>query len=133
MKKGYKANIEHLTQENIHFRKVLYTSEHLQLVLMTLKPGEEIGLETHQENDQFFRFESGKGKVFINETEYDVTDGDVVVIPVGSKHNIVNISDTENLKMYTIYTPPHHKDQIERVTKQEAEERGEDFDGVTTE
>lgn len=133
MKKGYKENIEHLSQENTQFRNVLYTGEHLQLVLMSLKPGEEIGFETHQKSDQFFRFESGKGKVVINETEYEVTDGDAVIVPVGSKHNIINTSDTENLKMYTIYTPPHHKDQIQRSTRQSAEESAEDFDGVTTE
>lgn len=133
MKKGYKENIENLTQENNYFRKVLYTGGSLQLVLMSLRPLEEIGLETHHENDQFFRFESGNGKVIINDSEYKVSDGDVVVIPAGSQHNIINISEGEDLKMYTIYTPPHHKDKIERVTKEEAQQNEEDFDGLTTE
>lgn len=133
MKKGYKENIENLTQENNYFRKVLYTGHSLQLVLMSLKPLEEIGLETHHKNDQFFRFESGNGKVIINDSEYKVSDGDVVVIPAGSQHNIINTSEGEDLKMYTIYTPPHHKDKIERVTKEEAQQNEEDFDGLTTE
>jgi mannose-6-phosphate isomerase-like protein (cupin superfamily) len=133
MKKGYKENIEKLTIENNNFRKVLYTGEHLQLVLMSLKPGEEIGLEIHSENDQFFRFEAGQGKVLINETEYIVGDGDAVIVPSGAKHNVINISETEDLKMYTIYTPAHHKDGIVRLTKQEAESNEAEFDGVTTE
>jgi len=133
MKKGYKENIETLTVENNNFRKVLYTGEHLQLVLMSLKPGEEIGLETHTENDQFFRFEKGQGKVLINETEYMVGDGDTVIVPSGAQHNVINISETEDLKMYTIYAPAHHKDGIIRTTKQEAESNEAEFDGVTTE
>ncbi len=133
MKKGYKENIEILTVENNNFRKVLYTGEHLQLVLMSLKPGEEIGLETHTENDQFFRFEKGQGKVLINETEYSVGDGDTVIVPSGAQHNVINISEVEDLKMYTIYTPAHHKDGIVRATKQEAEANEAEFDGVTTE
>jgi mannose-6-phosphate isomerase-like protein (cupin superfamily) len=133
MKKGYKENIENLTRENNYFRKVLYTGQNLQLVLMSLKPLEEIGFETHYDNDQFFRFESGNGKVIINYSEYEVGDGDVVIIPAGSQHNIINTSEGQDLKMYTIYTPPHHKDKIERVTKKEAEQNEEDFDGVTTE
>jgi len=133
MKKGYKENIETLTIENNNFRKVLYTGEHMQLVLMSLKTGEEIGLETHTENDQFFRFEKGQGKVLINETEYIVGDGDTVIVPSGAEHNVINISETEDLKMYTIYTPAHHKDGIVRATKQEAESNEAEFDGVTTE
>lgn len=133
MKKGYKSNIEALTIENKNFRKVLYTGEHLQLVLMSLKPGEEIGLEIHTENDQFFRFEAGQGKVLINDTEYAVSNGDVVIVPTGAKHNVINISTTEDLKIYTLYAPAHHKDGIVRATKQEAESNGADFDGVTSE
>ena len=83
MKKGYKENIEQLTVENTHFRKVLYTGQHMQLVLMSLKPGEDIGEEIHHENDQFFRFDAGNGKVLIDETEYEVTDGDAVMVPAG--------------------------------------------------
>lgn len=133
MKKGYKDNIEKLTLSNNDFRKVLYTGSHMQLVLMSLKPLEDIGLETHDENDQFFRFEKGEGKVIVNDTEYTVTDGDSVIIPSGAKHNIINMSDKEDLKMYTIYSPAHHKDGIVRNTKEEAESKGEDFDGITTE
>jgi len=133
MKKGYKDNIEKLTLENNDFRKVLYTGSHMQLVLMSLKPLEDIGLEIHEENDQFFRFEKGEGKFIINDTEYLVTDGDSVVIPAGAKHNIINMSDKEDLKMYTIYAPAHHKDGIIRKTKEEAEKNQEDFDGITTE
>ncbi len=133
MKKGYKENIEQLTIENTNFRKVLYTAQHIQLVLMSLKPGEDIGTEVHTENDQFFRFEAGEGKVIVGETEYSVVDGDVVIVPAGTEHNIINISTTEDLKLYTIYAPSHHKDGIVRATKQEALENEADFDGVTTE
>lgn len=133
MKKGYKDNIEKLTLENNNFRKVLYTGSHMQLVLMSLKPLEDIGLETHNENDQFFRFEKGEGKVIVNDIEYLVTDGDTVIVPMGAKHNIINMSDKEDLKMYTIYSPAHHKDGIIRNTKEEAMQNEEEFDGITTE
>lgn len=133
MKKGYKADIEKDTKENSNFRKVLYTGAHSQLVLMSLKPGEEIGLEIHEDNDQFFRFESGEGKVIINETEYAVGDGVAIVVPAGAKHNVINTSDSEDLKLYTIYSPAHHKDGIVRETKAEAMAQEADFDGVTTE
>lgn len=132
MKKGYKDNIEKLTQENENFRKVLYTGEESQLVLMSLLPGEDIGQEVHPDNDQFFRFEAGKGKVIINETEYEVSDGDAVVVPKGAEHNVINTGD-ERLKLYTIYSPAHHKDGVVRKTKAEAEIDSPDFDGVTTE
>ena len=131
MKKGYKDNIESLTVENSNFRKVLYTGEHCQLVLMSLLPQEEIGMEVHTDNDQFFRFEGGSGKVIINETEYEVKDGDAVIVPSGANHNV--IAGTSGLKLYTIYSPAHHKDGIVRATKKEAEEDGPEFDGVTTE
>jgi mannose-6-phosphate isomerase-like protein (cupin superfamily) len=133
MKKGYKENIEKLTLENNFFRKVLYTSDHMQLVLMSLKPLEEIGMEMHQDNDQFFRFEQGQGRVVVNDTEYLVENGDVVIIPAGSQHNIINISEKEELKMYTIYAPAHHQDGIVHETKKEAETSKEKFEGVTTE
>ena len=133
MKKGYKDNIEKLTLENSNFRKVLYTAANCQLVLMSLEPGQEIGSEVHGENDQFFRFESGVGRVIINETEYEVSDGDAVIVPVGARHNVINTSDTKPLKLYTIYTPPHHKDGIVRAAKAQAEADGPEFDGVTTE
>ena len=133
MKKGYKDNIEKLTTENSNFRKVLYSGEHMQLVLMSLVPNEEIGSEVHDENDQFFRFEAGKGKVVINDTEYEVGDGDTAIVPAGAEHNVINTSDSEDLKLYTIYAPAHHKDGIVRATKEEAEANEADFDGTTTE
>jgi mannose-6-phosphate isomerase-like protein (cupin superfamily) len=131
MKKGFKSNIETDTTENTNFRKVLYTGEHSQLVLMTLQPGEEIGLEVHEDTDQFFRFEAGVGKVIVNETTHEVVDGDAVIVPAGSQHNVINTSQTDTLHMYTIYSPAHHKDQTLHVTK--ADEKEEDFDGITTE
>jgi len=131
--KGFFTNIEKDTIENTNFRKVLYSSRYSQLVLMSLKPGEDIGLETHTDNDQFFRFESGEGKCIIDDNEYMLSDGVAIVVPAGSKHNITNTSTTSDLKMYTIYSPAHHKDAIVRATKQEAEANEADFDGVTTE
>ena len=133
MKKGYSGNIEQLTLANENFREVLYTGEHLQLVLMSLKPGEEIGLETHSGIDQFFRFEGGEGKVIINESTYAVSDGDSIIVPSGSQHNIINVSDTEELKLYTIYTPPHHQDGMVRATRAEAIADDPEFEGTTTE
>jgi mannose-6-phosphate isomerase-like protein (cupin superfamily) len=133
MKKGYHANIEKLTLENEDFRQVLYTAKNQQLVLMSLKPMEEIGWETHPDNDQFFRFEKVQGKVAINQTEYIVKDGDVVIVPAGSEHNVTNTSLDHPLKLYTLYTPPHHKDGIIRPTKEEATIDAPEFDGQTTE
>lgn len=130
--KGFKGNIEAKTLENTDFRRVVYTSKHSQLVLMCLLPGEEIGMETHGENDQFFRFESGKGLCIIDGNEYEVKDGDAVIIPTGAHHNIINISQTEPLRLYTIYSPAHHKDGIVKATKKDAEHE-EPFDGQTTE
>jgi len=131
--KGYHDNIEKLTLDNNDFRHVLYTGKHSQLVLMALKPNEEIGMEVHGENDQFFRFESGEGKVVIDGNEYAVGDGDAVVVPMGAEHNVMNTSTTEPLKLYTIYSPAHHKDGVVRATRQEAVDNEAEFDGVTTE
>ncbi len=131
--KGFKTNIENETLNNENFRKVLYTGKHAQLVLMSIAPGSEIGLETHNENDQFLRFEGGKGHVIIDDAKYEVEDGDCVIVPAGAKHNVMNASDSESLKLYTLYSPPHHKDGIVRSTKEEAEANEEDFDGKTTE
>jgi mannose-6-phosphate isomerase-like protein (cupin superfamily) len=131
--KGFNANIENEAKENTYFRRVLYTSLHLQVVLMSLKPGEEIGEEIHNANDQFFRFESGNGICVINETEYMIKDGDAIVVPAGAKHNVINTNAKSKLKMYTIYSPPHHKDGIVRATKKDAEDYPEKFDGETTE
>lgn len=132
MKKGYKDNIETLTKENTNFRKVLYTGEQSQLVLMSLLPGEDIGSEVHPDNDQFFRFEAGNGKVIINDTEYEVSDGDAVMVPKGATHNVIN-TGTNGLKLYTIYMPAHHKDGIVRETKADASSNEAEFDGQTTE
>ena len=131
--KGFVSNIEKNTLENENFRKVVYTSKHSQLVLMSLKPKEEIGMEAHNENDQFFRIEKGKGKCIIDGNEYDISDGSAIVVPVGSRHNVINTSETEDLKLYTIYSPAHHKDGVVRKTKEEAEADGPEFDGTTTE
>lgn len=131
--KGFTANIEKATLENENFRKVLYTAKHCQLVLMNLKPNEEIGMEIHPDNDQFFRFEKGQGKCIIDGNEYPVEDGIAVIIPAGSNHNIINTSATEPLKMYTIYSPAHHKDGTIHKTKTDAQSSTEEFDGITTE
>lgn len=131
--KGFTTNIETATITNTNFRKVLYTGKHSQLVLMSLRPNEEIGLETHPGSDQFFRFEIGQGKCIIDGNEYSVKDGDVVIVPAGAKHNVINVSSSRELKLYTLYSPAHHKDGIVRVTKAQAEQNAAEFDGVTTE
>ncbi len=131
--KGFNANIEKETLENNNFRKVLYTAQHSQLVLMSLLPKEEIGMETHKDTDQFFRFEKGQGKCIIDGYDYSVSDGSSIIVPAGAKHNIINTSDSESLKLYTIYSPAHHRDGIIRSTKQDAENNEEEFDGKTTE
>ena len=122
---GYFAKIEEQTVNNTFFRKVLFTGPQSQLVLMALKPLEDIGMEVHHENDQFFRFEEGEGKVIIDDEEFMVEDGDCVVVPAGARHNIINLSTTEMLKMYTIYSPAHHEDGTVHQTKAEAMEAEE--------
>jgi len=131
--KGFNSNIEKDALKNENFRKVLYTSKHIQLVLMSLKPGEEIGLETHVNNDQFFRFEGGKGKCIIDGNEYKVENGDVIVVPAGAMHNVINTDAKEALKMYTIYAVPQHIDGLINITKEDAEKNDVKFDGKTTE
>ena len=131
--KGFVSNIEKDTIENENFRKVLYTSKHSQLVLMKLAPSEEIGMEVHQDNDQFFRIEKGQGKCIIDGNEYEISDGTAVVVPAGAQHNVINISTTDELKLYTIYSPAHHQDGIVMPTKAEAEASTEEFGGKTTE
>jgi mannose-6-phosphate isomerase-like protein (cupin superfamily) len=133
MKKGFMADIEKATVENTDFRRVLYTGKFSQLVLMCLKPGEEIGAEVHDDVDQFFRFEEGEGRVIIDNTEYAVKDGSAVIVPNGANHNVINTSKTANLKLYTIYSPPEHQDKIVRKTREEAMASEEHFDGKTTE
>jgi mannose-6-phosphate isomerase-like protein (cupin superfamily) len=128
--KGFIQNIEEETLSNKDYRRVIYTGKHSQLVLMVLKQGEEIGEEVHEDNDQFFRFESGEGKVIIDDVFHDVSDGFAVVVPAGAKHNVIN-SGAEDLKLYTIYSPAHHKDGTIHHTK--ADETEEHFDGVTSE
>ena len=118
--KKYTDNIEKVTLENSNFRQVLFTGEHCQLVAMSLRPGEDIGMEVHLNVDQFFRFESGEGKVIINGEESAVTDGSAVVVTAGSEHNIVNTSADKDLKLYTIYSPPNHPDGTIHKTKAEA-------------
>jgi mannose-6-phosphate isomerase-like protein (cupin superfamily) len=131
--KGFKSNIEKDSLKNENFRKVKYTSKHMQVVLMSLKPGEDIGEEIHPGTDQFFRFEGGKGKCIINGNEYIVENGDAIVVPAGSKHNVINTDTGKELKMYTIYAPPQHKDGLINATKKEAEKNDVKFDGKTTE
>lgn len=121
MKKGFVTNIEKDTLENENFRKVLYTSKYGQVVVMSLLPNEDIGMEVHEHVDQFFRIDSGEGKVIIDGEEAVIADGFAVVVPAGSQHNIVNTSSEKPLKLYTIYMPPNHKDGIIHKTKAEAE------------
>lgn len=131
MKKGYVANIEDVTKENTDYRRVLYTGEKSQLVVMSLEPGVEIGEEVHDDIDQFIRVESGRGKAILNETEeYEIEDDWAVIIPAGVKHNVVNTGE-EPLKLYSIYSPAEHKDGVVQPTK--ADDAHEHFDGVTTE
>ena len=131
--KGFAINIEKATLENSNYRRVLYTAKHSQLVLMSLRPKEEIGMEVHPDNDQFFRFEKGEGKCVIDGNEYEVKDGSAVVAQAGARHNVINVSDSQELKLYTIYSPAHHKDGVARATKTETEADSPEFDGVTTE
>lgn len=130
--KGYCDNIEKLTVANDDFRHVLYTGHNLQLVLMTLKPGEEIGEEVHEDRDQFFRFEQGTGVVLIDGAENRVEEDFGVIVPAGARHNVRNIGD-EPLRLYTIYGPPEHLDGLVKKTKAEAEAAHEEWDGKTTE
>lgn len=129
--KGYVDNIEKETVDNNNFRKVLYTGKHSQLVLMSLKAGEEIGEEIH-DVDQFLRVEKGSGQAILDGVTHEVQDGSAIVVPAGAKHNVINTGEGE-LKLYTIYSPAHHRDQIVHPTKAEAEADDEHFDGVTTE
>jgi mannose-6-phosphate isomerase-like protein (cupin superfamily) len=134
MKRGYCKDIEKATVENQDFRRVLYTGEHLQLVLMTLQPGEEIGEEVHPDRDQFFRIEEGKGAIDIDGRENRVVDDFAVIVPAGARHNVRN-TGSNPLRLYTIYAPPEHKDQVVQSTKSEAEARHdeEEWQGETTE
>jgi mannose-6-phosphate isomerase-like protein (cupin superfamily) len=130
--KGYVSNIEKLSIENDYFRKVLYTAKHSQLVLMSLKPGEDIGAEVHQ-LDQFIRCEAGEGTAVLDGVEHAFSDGFSIVVPSGAMHNIVNTSPDKPMKLYTLYSPPNHRDGVIHKTKEEAEGDDEAFDGKTTE
>ena len=132
--KGFHDDIEKLTTGNADFRRVLYTGKNLQLVLMTLQPGDEIGSEVHEDRDQFFRFEEGSGKVDIDDNTYDVVDGSGIIVPAGARHNVRNTGG-EPLKLYTLYAPPEHKDGVVQATKADADARHahEEWDGGTTE
>ena len=132
--KSYHDDIEQQTRGNTDFRRVLYTSKHLQLVLMSLKPGEEIGAEVHPDNDQFFRVDSGSGVVTIDGTDSKISDGFAVVVAAGARHNIKN-DGTDPLKLYTVYGPPDHKDKTVHKTKADAEAQhdADEWDGGTTE
>jgi len=127
--KGYITNIEKETLENTDYRRVLYTTRNTQLVLMNIQPGDEIGEEVHQ-LDQFIRIEKGNAKVVIDGTETEVGDGFAIVVPQGARHNVINIDETE-LKLYTLYAPPAHKDGT--IEKTKADEHEEHFDGVVSE
>jgi len=131
--KGYVNNIESETINNENFRKVLYTGKYSQLVVMSLKPNEEIGMEVHPDTDQFFRIDAGEAKIVIDGNEYIAQDGFAVVVPAGSQHNVMNTSATESLKLYTLYCPAHHRDGVVHATKEQAVADSEEFDGKTTE
>jgi mannose-6-phosphate isomerase-like protein (cupin superfamily) len=129
---GYIADIETLTEKNTAFRQVLYTGKHLQLVLMAIPPGGEIGAETHATHDQFFRIEKGRGEAVIDGTRHKVKGGDGLIVPAGALHNLVNTGE-KPLRLYTIYSPPQHLDRLVEQTRAEADATVEAFFGVTTE
>ncbi len=133
MKKGFVIDIEDETEKNEDFRRVLYTGKFSQLVLMALRPGEEIGEEVHDTVDQFFRFEEGEGKVTIDGVAHKVKDGCAVIVPSGARHNVINTSKHKTLKLYTIYSPPEHQDKVVRHTKADALKEPEEYDGKPTE
>ena len=127
--KGYIVNIDQETRSNEDYRRVLYTAKNSQLVVMNIAPGDEIGEEVH-ELDQFIRFERGKAKILLNDEEYSAGEDFAVVIPAGVKHNVINVGEID-LQLYSVYSPPEHKDKTVQSTK--ADEKEEHFDGVTTE
>jgi mannose-6-phosphate isomerase-like protein (cupin superfamily) len=130
--KGFIANIEHRTESNDDFRRVIYTGPHMQLVLMTLQAGEDIGEEVHEDTDQFFRIEAGTGEVIIDGRVTKIEADTGIVVPAGARHNVRNTGQTA-LKLYTLYAPPHHEDGTVHVTKGDAEGATEHFTGATTE
>ena len=130
--KGYVADIEDLTEDNHDFRQVLYTGQHLQLVLMALQPGQDIGSETHATHDQFFRIEKGRGEIVIDGTTTPVKGGDGIIVPAGALHNLRNTGD-KALRLYTLYGPPNHIDKLVEKRKSDALASQEVFDGVASE
>ena len=130
--KGFADDIEKLTEENDNFRQVLYTGQNIQLVLMAIQPGEDIGEEVHEDRDQFFRFEQGSGEVMIDGVTNQVKADDGVIVPAGANHNVVN-TGSEPLRLYTIYGPPEHLDGTIHKTKADADASHEHFDGRTSE
>ena len=130
--KGFYGNIEKNTLGNNNFRKVLYTAKYSQLVAMSLKPGEEIGEEVH-DIDQFLRIEKGEGKAILDGAEHKLEDGSAIVVPAGTKHNIINTSSGQAMKLYTLYSPPNHRDGVVHAAKDEAMADNEHFDGKTSE
>jgi mannose-6-phosphate isomerase-like protein (cupin superfamily) len=132
-KKGYYLNIAQATQDNYDFRSVLYTGKYLQLAIMSLESGEDLGWETHARSDQFIRVESGTGICLLNDEAYELQTNDAILIPAGARHNILNNNDSLELKLYMLYARPVHKDQISRSTKEEARDKKEYYDGETTE
>ena len=130
--KGFADDIEARTEENSDFRRVLYTGKNLQLVLMALRPGEEIGEEVHEDRDQFFRVEQGTGEIWIDGVKTRIEDGMAAIVPAGARHNVKN-SGAAPLKLYTLYAPPEHIDRTVHRTKADAEASEEHFDGRTTE
>lgn len=130
--KGFIADIEDRTEANRDFRHVIYTGPHMQLVLMSLEPGEEIGEETHESTDQFFRVEEGKGEVEIDGRVTRIESDMAIVVPSGARHNVRN-TGKKPLKLYTLYAPPHHEDGTIQHTRAEAERSSEHFAGKTTE
>ena len=130
--KGFIADIEDLTEQNTDFRRVLYTGKKMQLVLMALQPGEEIGEEVHEDRDQFFRIEEGEGEVVMDGKRTPVEEDHAIIVPAGARHNLINSGD-EPLLLYTLYTPPEHRDGLVQKTRRDAEGQEEHFDGKTTE
>lgn len=130
--KGFIGDIEELTEQNDDYRRVLYTGNSLQLVLMSLQPGEEIGDEIHQDGDQFFRVEKGKGEVWIDGKMSKIKGDDAFLVPAGARHNVIN-TNHKPLRLYTLYSPPQHRDKFKAATKADAQSAKEKFDGKTTE
>ncbi len=129
---GYITNIEKDALENENYRKVLFTAQHSQLVLMSLKPGEEIGMEVHK-LDQFIRIEAGEGKAILDGEETHIEDGTAIVVPAGAQHNVVNTSPDKEMKLYTVYSPPEHRSGTIHKTKEEADsDESDHFDGTTS-